>query len=1312
MPSRELQYRVNIDTGAARAAARNVRSAIERELRLISVGQIDTRGLQTATDQARALRNELDGAADEQERLNRNNRGGRSGGGDGGGIAGGLLAGVGAYLTLNVAKQVEATARAFAEGNTEIKRANVAFVELAGGVQQAQGRLLAIQQGAAGTVSQLGAIKIANQAASLGLAETAGQFQRLTEAARVTALISPVINDVGTAITELGLASANLSFRRLDQLGLSVTEVKDRMRELQAANADLTDSQAFLEASVDALIRKGDGLLNSQAAQASGVERFNVAINEFLDQEGAFSNAIESVYGSLADAINSLLTVTNLGSDKTVADFLDTRVQELKNQVDAIEEARQYLATEQRPGIKDLFGLGNAPDNLVGIRAAAQQGGGFDAIERDAKQELSALTVLDSAFKTANQDIIEGEQGALAYRAALRQIAVDLERSVIGYDDISDAVRNAAKEYKSFQDTLAGTSGADQVLSQYGDAQRRADERLATILDAQGSINESITKRAEKSIGTVGVEQALEALKQEKAAVEQAVQQLIDSAITDPTELNFRLAEIGASVDQFFTDLESRASGGNEISFGALDAALAQFDQGFVDFLPGLDNLRNQLIDLQTELAFTGSMTDEQAAQFDYLSGAASAVSGEAAALNAVTNELGISFLAENEAAAAVVDQMYLATAAYLNGSLSAEQYAGVISALGGQLLSYAQQAGVATDATLALVNSMGGLAGTGGFQVGQARGNAIAQRIETQQAARERATARREAEQAAKEAARLQEQAAKRAARELERGAEQARRELESALKSVPGLFGRSQVTQGQLDRANAGLPQNFADDYLRRLQDEVFNGNDWADVSIEEAKQSLRDLGIQVADDNKIAFEQFAEAWDSSVLFADEANLRFINQDAVQLQIDLQEKAKKGQENIYKLFGIAVDEAVSAASSGISGGGISTGTIPTAASLIPANGNLTAIPTLGGISTVIDVEAIQGQLNGLTITPTVDASAITLDGDLATALSPIAQQVAEQLKTSIAAEIGTTKFDGSVIAPVADGLVRAINTEFSTRGAAFRDEGAKVAGTIKTSLASAIGETEWNDAGIVAPIADGLTTAINTQFRGSTEALKREGLGVAITLRYGIAQGIATTEWGGEGIVAPVATGLITAINTQFRANTEAFKREGAGVSSSILAGLANGWATAAESGTNVASGLAGVTAAQFTLHQGAFYAIGQQPAANVLSGFASAFADTNGVSDQLVSPLLFGITNGIRANDANFQQRGATIARSMVNGFRSEFDSDTFRNTLIAAGETMGRYLEIGILAAISGGALVEAIGAQVLADIAETVEEPAP
>lgn len=57
----------------------------------------------------------------------------------------------------------------------------------------------------------------------------------------------------------------------------------------------------------------------------------------------------------------------------------------------------------------------------------------------------------------------------------------------------------------------------------------------------------------------------------------------------------------------------------------------------------------------------------------------------------------------------------------------------------------------------------------------------------------------------------------------------------FKSKLDSIPGLpgSGPSPVTQEQLDQAAAGVPQNFADDFTRQMNDELVNGVDWPNVT-----------------------------------------------------------------------------------------------------------------------------------------------------------------------------------------------------------------------------------------------------------------------------------------------------------------------------------------------------------------------------------------------------------------------------------------------------------------------------------------------
>lgn len=128
----------------------------------------------------------------------------------------------------------------------------------------------------------------------------------------------------------------------------------------------------------------------------------------------------------------------------------------------------------------------------------------------------------------------------------------------------------------------------------------------------------------------------------------------------------------------------------------------------------------------------------------------------------------------------------------------------------------------------------------------------------------------------------------------------------FEAVLSSVPGLFDASAVTGDQMRMAELGVPQNFADDYLRRLTDEVVNGVDWEGVDIQDAAARA---GIDPNLPANVILELFRNAWNDSSLFANAANLDLINQDAIKAAIEQQQKELQGQANIKALFGITDD-------------------------------------------------------------------------------------------------------------------------------------------------------------------------------------------------------------------------------------------------------------------------------------------------------------------------------------------------------------------------------------------------------------------
>lgn len=136
--------------------------------------------------------------------------------------------------------------------------------------------------------------------------------------------------------------------------------------------------------------------------------------------------------------------------------------------------------------------------------------------------------------------------------------------------------------------------------------------------------------------------------------------------------------------------------------------------------------------------------------------------------------------------------------------------------------------------------------------------------------------------------------------------------RDLEGALKKIPGLFDPSEVTQEQLDGAARGEPQNFADDYLRRLRDEVQNGNDWEGVDIKDAAAAM---GMDPEAAAEQVLNAFEAAWADSSLFADPANMdKFLNMDAIQAALQNQQDASQGEKNLKALFGIGDAEDVNA--------------------------------------------------------------------------------------------------------------------------------------------------------------------------------------------------------------------------------------------------------------------------------------------------------------------------------------------------------------------------------------------------------------
>lgn len=1307
MPDRQLVYRIIIDTATAKREAGQIRSTFEKELRQISIGKLDTRQLQAGVQNARQLRAEMDqvanasrNAAEKISQIQVPTFGNAVGqlfdsfklppallGGSL--VAGGLAIGLAGPI-LEMAKL-----------GTESIRTEKAFEILSGGANQAQKNLNAIQQASGNTVSSFQAMQIGNQALALGLASTAESFGRLTQAARAVAFVSPVINDIQSAISELGLAAANTSYRRLDQLGLSVGEVRAKMSELRRENETLSDSQAFLEAAVSTLLAKYGPILDSEEARATGLERIATAIADIKNAAAQeITVAINVVTNPAADLIEQY---TN--NDKLVQKFLSNE-----------DQAYEFLAT----GIKDADDVQKSYLQSIQETIGLWESGGLKA----------------SDYRLRIDSLVEG---LLNYQTAQK--------------DVTDTARKAE------------------------------NDRLSSIFEQQLPINQALAARAQKAAPEIGIEQSIATYRQQKAQVEALLQELADSGISDTNEIAIRVAAIVESLTAPFDVLEERAKEAFSIDFSQLGASLTNLDASFVDFLPGIAEARNELANLSAEMMYSGSVTEEQAAQFAYLSSVAYTVADAGSQLNQIVGDLGTEFLESNAYAAELVNQMFLAEAAFHNGQISSGQYAGIMSILSGRLLTVAEAAGIATGAIYALNSAQSDMSNLPGFSAGQGTGGSIADRIQTQQAAAGREQNRREMERYNRDMARAGEQSAKRAGKALEDGAKKASQELKAALDKIPGLFSTTNVTQEDMDAAKGGFYQDKVDEKLRRLRDEVKNGVDWADVSIEDAKASIESIGVDAASTKEGILAQFEQLWNNQALWSNEENIaKWIDEGAVQAAQDLQKKSEEGRNNIYKHFGVIIEDATAAATGGGGGGASIAVKPPQLVDIDPlteglqtgldeyvnASGEVIKEKIANAPSLFFDPANLFGAAKGKTgamgpmpnpqITITADASAQALtpflaasgQGTAATpmpmALTPTIDAVAMQteidkLTPSVAVQLALTIEEITLFRETVTTLVKPSITPHLSFGATEASEftvylqdtipqpgivpslGVTVEEiTLFKELVSTLvkptvqvgleletqAETDGQQKGAITP----LITNLNTQIRGESDAIKREGATVAQIIMAGIIAHFQATNDAEGQQVTTIATNLLTNVTGQLQTMQGTFFATGMMPGQALLDGMASALkgssGGAASGGEQAATPLADAVltslSSQFSAIQNMFYAVGFLPAGSVESGF-KGYAYTG-----LATSFMEKLTTEIRTIGTDLQQRGGTMAGYVQSGFVTSFSSEAFKAQLMAIGELMYSYLEIGILAKVNGGALTNAIAEKVVADIATEIEQP--
>lgn len=186
----------------------------------------------------------------------------------------------------------------------EAERARIALTNTLGSAAEYEKWMRAIKDATHGTITETEAAGMAYQVLRLGLATTAGEAREFVRMATIIGTASPQLTGASDAISEITLTIANMSWRRLDQLGLSVSEVKARMEELRTLNSNLTTEEAFQTAVLEGLTEQANTLGDELLEVGAATQRWKVAWQDIKTDIGwkigeGFDGAIiaaESLY--------------------------------------------------------------------------------------------------------------------------------------------------------------------------------------------------------------------------------------------------------------------------------------------------------------------------------------------------------------------------------------------------------------------------------------------------------------------------------------------------------------------------------------------------------------------------------------------------------------------------------------------------------------------------------------------------------------------------------------------------------------------------------------------------------------------------------------------------------------------------------------------------------------------------------------------------------------------------------------------------------------------------------------------------------
>lgn len=386
------------------------------------------------------------------------------------GLASGLGIGVGGYAAVNLAQA----------GLEDVKRATAydrqaKAAEFLAGSQAKLNKLLETYgKASGGAVDKSTALANVTRLLATNYAKTAPELERFVKATRGASIA--LGKDQEYVIQETQLAISNTSQKRLDQIGLGIKEVTDRIEQLRAANKNWTRETAFQEAVLGLMEQKYGNLTKTVEGQATGLEKLIKAWKDYRLQLGQNAQGpVNSATDYLSKFFNYLeesnrerlaeMKASEPAKDEFLASkgFLNTSIYDVIGMLTgrtgqqvrvqrAIETGRYDRNLGPRGESQDMGGIVNVPSRKTEDQLSVMKSG-FDQSVQLQKQYSSSILEETRSYNEQRANLIRNfEKNTLREeqdfaRARARGLR-DYERSIM------DLMRDAQERDTEMQSDL------------------------------------------------------------------------------------------------------------------------------------------------------------------------------------------------------------------------------------------------------------------------------------------------------------------------------------------------------------------------------------------------------------------------------------------------------------------------------------------------------------------------------------------------------------------------------------------------------------------------------------------------------------------------------------------------------------------------------------------------------------------------------------------------------------------------------------------------------------------------------------------